>query len=458
MTTAESVPEVERQPENAGWVIVTFKKPLQWARADNEIWMINPPRRYILNASQLEKLKPYVDTISDLKSGRNYRPLVSGAKQNLHGARLLVERQRDRGIGDLLFLTGPLEYLRMLSGASLHIDMYAFTTQGAVMANHPTLAFESPLAGPVHYDDLQLYHYHWFVDPVTERDEEIDQMNVYDVLYKQIGVDPSTVPAKYKRPSMRLGDRDLQDLDSVYYMVYAQRKIDLRKSSYYVLAPLSNSSLRTAPYSLWLQLARELARVRPVVVVGRSGGDANIPSADMSFGQFCGELNQLSGTLPIVNLMGDTSLRAVAGVISNAACCVTLDSGLLYVAEALRVPAVSLWGTHAPQVRIGYDAPYMDLAIYVRDGCGHSPCFAYAGFPYKKCPRATQQRVCEVLMSISPDLVVDKIKRVEDGRWSSESAKPAAAAPQPVQTTAAESGATKPLGSFTGKQVVTFNG
>ncbi|HNL70532.1 MAG TPA: glycosyltransferase family 9 protein, partial [Leptospiraceae bacterium] len=61
---------------------------------------------------------------------------------------------------------------------------------------------------------------------------------------------------------------------------------------------------------------------------------------------------------------------------------VTLDSGLLYVAEALRVPTISLWGTHAPAVRLGYDPAYMDLAIWPRENCGAAPCFAYANFPY----------------------------------------------------------------------------
>jgi hypothetical protein len=415
------VPTVIRTPDVQNWMVVTFKKPIQWARSDNEIWMFNPPRRYILNSGQLEKLKPHIETISDLKSGRLYRPLVAGTRQNLHGARLLVERFRDRGIGDLLFMTGPLEYLKHLSGASLHTDLYSLTGTASVLAYHPALAFESPIFGPIHYDDLPLYHYHWFVDAVTECDEEVDQLNVYDALYKQIGIDPSTVPLRFKRPSMRLVDRDAQDLDSVYYTIFMQRKIDLRKTQYYVVAPLSHSSLRTAPYALWLQLIRELAKVRPVVVVGKTG--VMVPPGDMSFGTFTNEVNQIASNSRVINLMGDTNLRSVAGVISNAVCCVTLDSGLLYVAQALRVPVVSLWGTHAPQSRIGYDQPYMDLAIWTREICGHCPCYAYAGWPSHKCPRGDRQQVCEVLAAVPPDAVIDKIKLVEDGKWSPDAVK-----------------------------------
>lgn len=408
-----------RTAQTPNWVIVTFKKPLQWTRSTSEVWMFNPPRRYILNANQLEKLKPYIATISDLKTGRYYRPLLAGSKQNLHGSRILIERYRDRGVGDMLFMTGPMEYLRHISGATCKIDFYALMDRAQVLAHHPALEHESPLAGPVHYDDLQLYHYSWFAESVTEHDEEIDQLNVYDALYRQIGVEPGQVPQKYKRPSMRLVDKDAQDLDSVYYMLYNQRKVDLRNTPYYVVAPLTNATLRCAPYALWLQLIRELSKARPVVVVGRAGGDAQVPPVDMSFGQFHGELNQMvTGGANVFNLMGDMSIRSIASLISHAVCAVTLDSGLLYVAQALRVPAVSLWGTHAPQVRLGYDKAYMDLAIWPRESCSHSPCFAYAGFPYSKCPRGVNQRSCEVLASIPPESVIEKVTLVEKGGWS----------------------------------------
>ena len=94
----------ERNPPLVtSWVVVTFKKPLQWSRADDEVWMFNPHVRYVLNHHQLEGLKPFIATISELKTGGNYRQLNSSTP--LQGARILIERYRDRGIGDLLFLS-----------------------------------------------------------------------------------------------------------------------------------------------------------------------------------------------------------------------------------------------------------------------------------------------------------------------------------------------------------------
>jgi len=372
--------------------------------------MLHPLRRYILNADQLERLMPYIETMSELKGSRHYRPLVAGAA--LAGTRILVYRYADRGVGDHLFMTGPLNYLRHVSGNSADITMYGLTDRHQILAFHPALKHEAVLAGPVHYDDLQYYHWHWFVETATEYDEEFDQLNVYDSLYRQMGVDPTTVDVTFKRPSMKLNDKDYRDLDQLYYFVYCNRKLDLRLTPYYVVAPTSYASLRSAPYGLWLAVIAELAKVRPVVAVGRPG-KGRMPDTDLSFGQFVGDLNKIPNT---VNLMSDIPIRTVAALVSRAICAVTLDAGILYVAQALGVPAVSLWGTHAPAVRLLYDKKYMDLAVWNREACHNSPCFSYAVFPKAKCPRGELQKVCEPLAAVKPSDVIAKVTEAEKAR------------------------------------------
>lgn len=420
--------EGERTPTCADYKIVTFKRPIQWTRSDDEVWMFNPPRRYVLNANHLDRLKPHIDTISDLRSSRHYKPLHAGAQ--LRGARILIERYRDRGIGDMLFLTGPLSFIQHLAGGHAHIDMYGLVDRSTVLQHHPALAYEGTLAGPLHYDDLQHYNFHWFIDSATEHDETKDQLNIYDALYKQIGIDPNAVAPRFKRPSMTLVADDFTNLDSLYYMVMSQRGIDLRMTPYYVLAPISYSSLRVAPYSMWLNLAQELSKVRPVIFAGHVAGDGQMPSTDMTFGAFYQQASNMGPK--IVNLMGNTSIRVVAALISKAVCAVTLDSGLLYVAQAVGVPAVSLWGTHAPTTRIGYDQNYMRYAIHKRTACPAAPCYAYAGFPYSRCLRKTQQSVCEPLMAVLPSEVVAKVIDIEE----SQATKPVTL-PSQTETSAA---------------------
>ena len=392
------------------WLVVNFKKPVQLARGGDESWCFNPNRRYILNTLQVEVLKEFVDTVSPLKTSKHYRSLNGSAR--LHDAKILIERYRDRGAGDLLFLTGPLKFIYEMSGGSAKIDFYSLSDRASLLVNNPALPY-GPLAGPTHYDDLPLFTYHWFIDHVTEHDEEVDQHNVYDCLFQQIGVAPEKVPDRFKRPSITLVDQDFRDLDGLYMLIFSQYKVDLRMTEYFVVAPLTYSNLRAASYKMMLQTVEELAKFRPVVVVGRSGDESQVPTTDMPFGTFNQAVNELGKKVPVFNLMGTTQLRTVAALIARARVVVSLDSGLLYVAQGLRIPAVSLWGTHAPHSRLKYDPQYMKLAIWPRDACAHSPCFAYAEFPRHKCPRHEEQKLCEVMFNIQAADIIEKVALAE---------------------------------------------
>jgi ADP-heptose:LPS heptosyltransferase len=401
----------DKTPHNSQWVIVTFTRPVMWTRNDDEVWAFSPKRRYILNANQLGNLSEYIHTISDLRTSAHYKPLIAG-QATLAGANVLIERYRERGIGDILFLTGPMNYLKFLSGGAVNIDAYALADRGVILANHPALQYKATLAGPLHYDDLQNYDYHWFVDTVTEYDEEPDQLNVYDALYKTLGLDPATVPAEYKRPNIVLEDADFKNLDQFLYFTYLEKKLDLRRTGYYVVAPLARGSLRAAPYQMWLNVINTLKTRRPVVVVGSL--DGRVPATDMDAGEFNQHVIQAGPN--VVNAMRNPAmpLRVLASIISRATAVGCLDSGPLYVAQALRVPAISVWGPHDPGVRIGYDSDYMKLAIWNQSMCRRAPCYCYDRFPVEKCPLGAEQRVCEVLRTADPAEIVAKFNEVEE--------------------------------------------
>jgi len=100
-------------------------------------------------------------------------------------------------------------------------------------------------------------------------------------------------------------------------------------------------------------------------------------------------------------------------LLARSFCAITLDSAPLYLAQAVGAPAISLWGTHAPATRIGYDKNYMDLAIWQQDACQFSPCFAYGQFPVNKCPQGVRQACCEVIGAVTADDVLKKVDMVE---------------------------------------------
>lgn len=395
---------------NSQWFITTVTAPVTFNRGTAETWYFNPVRRYVLNARHVAKIEKYVASLSELSGSPHYRPLQAG--RPLVGRRIFVERFRDRGLGDLLFLTGPFAFMQHVSGNDTKIHVYAFTDRGAVLQNSRFLEHGTIFIGPTHYYDFIDYEYQWLVNTVTESSEEPDQLNVYDALYRQIGVNPAHVEPQFKRPYVDISASEERDLTEFFHTVWAERQIDLRRG-FFVLAPLTHSALRTAPYQMWLDLAAELSRRRPVIFVGQSS--VPLPDLDITAGEFLNKAEECGHQ--VMSLMRQSvPLRSVMALISKATAFVGLDSGLLYVAQACRVPAVSIWGPHDPGVRIGYDQDYMDLAVWNQELCYQSPCFAYGDFPVHKCPKGVEQKICQCLAATTVDDVLKKVEMIESKR------------------------------------------
>lgn len=397
--------------DNSAFVIFSVKQPVIWAREQDETWLLNPPRRYVAPQDSLdESMQKLIISISDLRGSGKYRPLNTG--MNIVGQRILIERHRDRGLGDLLFLTGPMNYLQSICGEKLTIDMYGLADRSQVLHDHPALANRTTLTGPLLYGDLDDYAAHWFIDTVTEVSSMPDQPNVYDALFRQIGVSPDDVDPRYKRPSVSLTTLDQKNLDALYFHIWNDRQIDLRRTGYYVVAPLSHASLRSAPYGVWLEVIQQLSKKRPVVVVG-SISEGRMPHAGMPFSQFNSEVNNMQGG-GVLNIMGSTRVRMVMALIAKARAIACGDTGTLYMAQAVRTPAVSLWGTHDPFVRLGYDSAYMANAIFEKSLCPAAPCYAFSKWPTHLCPEGEGQAAsgCEV-MKVDPMRIVERVLQAE---------------------------------------------
>lgn len=373
----------------------------------DETWLFNPRRRYIVNANRVKAIEQFIDNVSELDGSSLYHPLRAG--QGLSGANVLVERTRERGIGDLLFLSGPLNFLNHVSGSNVKIDVMAFADRGIVLTHSPLIANKCVKCGPLELDHLRNYNYHWLVNTVTEQTSEGDQLNVYDALYKQLGFDPQDIEPKWKRPTVTMVPEDYRNLDALYKHIWDSRKIDLRRIGYFVVAPFANATLRCMNYSRWLEIIQALATRRPVIVVGNSS--LRLPDTDISAGQFSQAVGNMGGG--VFNAIDSTTIRVLMALISRSNGLLGMDSAPLYMAQATNVPAISIWGTHAPAARIGYDKLYMDLAIWKQEACNHTPCFAYGKFPVDKCPDGVRQTLCAVTADVSVNDVLSKVDIVE---------------------------------------------
>jgi len=97
---------------------------------------------------------------------------------------------------------------------------------------------------------------------------------------------------------------------------------------------------------------------------------------------------------PIVDLVGQTSLRDAIGIIERAVVAVGPDTGLMHIAAAVKTPVISLWGATSP-VRTG---PYGNANLVIQ---GKAPCVPC----YRK--RCAIGRIC--LQSITAEQIADKI-------------------------------------------------
>jgi ADP-heptose:LPS heptosyltransferase len=90
---------------------------------------------------------------------------------------------------------------------------------------------------------------------------------------------------------------------------------------------------------------------------------------------------------------------------------VSPDSMMVHVAGAFGTPCVGMWGPVAPERRTCYYKGHHP--IFHREFCPHCPCFVYsAAFPKYCPPRPSTRTTCDVLAGISPEEVIEMVKKV----------------------------------------------
>ncbi len=127
-----------------------------------------------------------------------------------------------------------------------------------------------------------------------------------------------------------------------------------------VISPFSNFPLKEWSLENWLELVK---RIRlPVVVVGKERGEAFKDSS-------------------VINLVGKTSLRELMAVISLSKAVISCDSSPVHIANALGVPAISIYTATSPDY--GF---YPLKGYYLKPDLWCSPCSPNP----KRCKTGTQ--------------------------------------------------------------------
>jgi hypothetical protein len=166
-----------------------------------------------------------------------------------------------------------------------------------------------------------------------------DTESTYDALFRFAGVDPNTVAPEFKRPVFVLDKTNIVERDEWLKEIGVQR--------YFVLQLTCQDKFRTLPLRL-------VERVLDVASVEAARIKATIFCVKNS--AFSPEISALIKKTPhAVNLEKQLStVTHFAELIAGASLFIGPDSSGLHFAAAFETPALGLWGSFHPDLRVKY--------------------------------------------------------------------------------------------------------
>ncbi len=171
-----------------------------------------------------------------------------------------------------------------------------------------------------------------------------------------------------------------------------EKKWPLAASQPYILAPGSRHETKRWPDRYWVDLAGELTRAAPVIILG-VGGDTPV------------ELERIANSdSNVLDLTGRTELVETMAVLKGARAVVTGDTGPMHLAVALDTPLVALFGPTVEEFGFFPFRPSRAEVLQRKLWC--RPCSAHGS---SSCPL----RHHRCLDTIMPDEVFSAIRRVE---------------------------------------------
>ncbi len=159
-------------------------------------------------------------------------------------------------------------------------------------------------------------------------------------------------------------------------------RFGLKEGGYVLLNPFSNFPLKEWRLENWVELIRGIGDHK-VVVTGTKGDEE--------------KAKELERRVPFKNLVGKTSLRDLISIVGGARVVVSNDSSPVHIANALGVPALTIYTATSP--RYGF---YPLIGSYVENPVSCSPCSPNP----KRCRNGTY----ECLRFPEPKLVLKVLK------------------------------------------------
>jgi hypothetical protein len=373
--------------------VITFSKRIVINREkDKHLIVCNPGVRYLIDDHLfLDAFKAIEHRIHRVSDG----PFL-GHGNEYPGSRILFSRLR--GMGDELGMTAVVRFYADL-GRECHV--LAASAKEPVWRNNPDVT--SLVSEPLPLDcvwntsDTPFFEKMFHMESLIEHNNEPDQENYYDMMYRFCGWDPKLIDSRYKRPYLYFSDSD-KELEEKF-MDHLEKHLEVYKFNNFIFYQYNASNdTRTIPEDKNIEILKTLDASGYLVYVF---GD-RIPHHVSDL--FRGSRNiHFIGTVP--------DIRLYFSMIRRSRLVIGPDSSAIHVAGALSKPAIGFWGPFSPECRVKYYENHH--AIWDKKICKHAPCFPPTkDLPFDRCPKGKNQKYCEVFSPLSGEEVSGEVSNI----------------------------------------------
>lgn len=314
------------------------------------------------------------------------RPLHVGwcePKADPGAIRILL--MRAGGYGDLVLLTPVLREIKR-RWPQAHVAVCTMVNYGAVLAGLPFVDEVVPF--PMTTEKLETYDAWVFYENAIERNPRAEELHMTNLFAEIAGLGADGVadllPAYAVKPSEAIW------CNEAFPRVNGTRRVCIQIGT--------SSIARTYPRTQMGQVIGRMAQKGWEVFLLGEKGEIKLPDTTPANIRNLAEF--------------DLTFRQSAAVVNTCDAFLGNDSALLHVAGALSVPGVGLYAPFHWKLRTAH-SPSIH-AIQGNAGC--EPCFHHVNaarrnhFP-EHCP-SKARGVCQVLESIKPDRIVEKVEKV----------------------------------------------
>ena len=271
---------------------------------------------------------------------------------------------RSYAYGDLLILSGIINYIK--SKCPQHIIDYAVAdNHHGFIDRYLSHIIGNPISIPVENEIIEQYDEVITVSGLIENNERNKSRNIYDVFYEHMGIDPSTVPNEFKRPSQ---------LKNIVYNpnneIIGMHPFATSMSRMYNIHAIKEACNMLKDYTIFIfSDAKQKQYYYPI-------------------------FNDCSNVVWLVDK--HPKFEDIVPKLASCSKVICTDSGILHLAQAVGVPTRVNFGSINYEARVKH---YTNIEI--RDTNPNCRCYTHD----QRCPKHFQYSPC---MHVSLDFFTDK--------------------------------------------------